>query len=276
MKRSPYDDPDPTVPSDWIVWQKPIRDLQGRWFTGFTRWVSKAVRTRPHNDSWTAWESVVEFMRFENIDDDPAPEDIRITYSAWGEEALRVPHYANPMLSIAQEPGLVRLPDERLFCTMRTMTGYIWYSVSADDGASWSSPAPLLRSDHGLPILQPLYWCPIYTLCDGRFILLHHNNDGRFEGCEPEDTRHNRRPAFIVLGEFRPHAEQPIWFSPSKQFMDNGGVGIGPLKRMDIGVYPSFQNRGGNDVLWHRDRKFFLLGKRVTSEWLADLEVPTK
>lgn len=275
MKRSPHDHPDPSVPSNWIVWQKPIRDLQGRWVTGFSRWVSKAVRTPPHLDkaTWT-WESVVEFMRFENIDDNPEPQDIRVTYSAWGDEALRVPHYSNPLLSVAQEPSIVRLPDDRLFCVMRTMSGYIWYSVSDDDGISWHNPAPLLRRDHGLPVLQPICCCPIYTLSDGRYVLLHHNNDGRFEGSQPEDSHRNRRPAFIALGEFRPDAEQPIWFSQSKQLMDNGGVGIGPRGRKDIGIYPSFTNRGGNDVLWHPDRKFFLLGKRITREWLSDLEVP--
>ena len=30
----------------------------------------------------------------------------------------------------------------------------------------------------------------------------------------------------------------------------------------------------GNFVLWHPDRKFFLLGKRIAPEWLADLEAP--
>ena len=274
MRRSPHDDPDPKVHSNWIVWQKPIRDLRGRWFTGFSRWVSKTVRTVPHNDSWTAWETVVEFMRFENIDDDPEPQDIEISYSAWGDWALRVPHYANPMLSVAQEPSLVRLPDQRLFCVMRTMSGYIWYSLSDDDGFTWCSPRPLLRRDHGLPILEPLCCCPIYQLSDGRYILLHHNNDGRFDGCAPEDTHINRRPAFIALGEYRLGAEQPIWFSRSKQLMDNDGSRIGPKKRSDIGVYPSMTHRGGNDVLWHPDRKFFLLGKRITGEWLADLEVP--
>ncbi|MCX6377208.1 MAG: sialidase family protein [Armatimonadetes bacterium] len=274
MKHSPYDHTDPSVPSNWIVWQKPIRDLRGRWFTGFTRWVSKAVRTPPHNKSWTAAESVVEFMRFENIDENPDPKHIRISNSAWGKDALRVPHYSNPLLSIAQEPSLVRLPDKRLFCVMRTMSGYIWYSLSDDDGLTWRSPRPLLRRDHGLPILEPLCCCPIYEYSDGRYILLHHNNDGRFQGCQPEDTGKNRRPAFIALGEFRPKAEQPIWFSDSKQLMDNDGMGIGPLNRLDIGVYPSVTNRKGDFVLWHPDRKFFLLGKRITSEWLSDLRVP--
>lgn len=276
MRRSPHDHTDPSVPSNWVVWQLPVRDLDGKWFVGVSRWVSAAVRTPPHVNSWTAWETVVEFMRWENIDDDPEPRDIVITYSAWGDEALRVPHYTNPLLSIAQEPSIVRLPDNRLFCTLRTMSGYIWYTVSEDDGRTWRNPRPLLRRDHGLPILEPLCCCPIYEYSEGRYVLLHHNNDGRFEGSTPEQTNRNRRPAFIALGEFRPDADQPIWFSESKVFMDNDGFGIGPLKRIDIGVYPSATRRNGNFVLWHPDRKFFLLGKRITEEWLADLTAPDR
>ena len=56
------------------------------------------------------------------------------------------------------------------------------------------------------------------------------------KGAHPEETGKNRRPAFLALGEFRPGAEQPIWFSESKQFMDNDGARLGPLKRIDIGV----------------------------------------
>ena len=273
MKRSPYDHPEEKYPSNWIVWQKPIHDLEGRWFTGFTRWVSPTVRTEPVNKSWTSQEAVVEFMRFENIDDNPEPKDIVITNSAFGDKALRVPHYDKPSLSIAQEPSLVRLPDKRLFCTMRTMSGYIWYSVSADDGRTWCAPRPLLRHDFGLPIEEPLCCCPIYEYDEGRYVLLHHNNDGHFEGSKREDTNKNRRPAFIALGEYRPDAEQPIWFSESKEFMDNEGSQIGPLKRIDIGVYPSVTKRNGEFVLWHPERKFFLLGKKITDEWLSNLQV---
>ena len=273
MERSPHDHPNPEVPGNWIVWQLPIRDLRGRWFTGFSRWVSKATRRPMHSNSWTSWETVVEFMRFENIDDDPDPSSIQISYSARGDQALRVPHYADPKLSVAQEPSLVRLPDQRLFCVMRTMSGYIWYSVSADDGMTWCSPRPLLRKDHGEPICEPLCCCPIYEYGTGEYVLLHHNNDGQFEGCRREDSGKNRRPAFIARGEFRPKADQPIWFSPSKQLMDNDGEGIGPLNRTDCGVYPSFTTRRGNHVLWHPDRKFFLLGKKITREFLGDLIV---
>ncbi|MBT3274299.1 MAG: exo-alpha-sialidase, partial [Spirochaetales bacterium] len=274
MERSAHDDPDPSVPSNWIVWQLPFRDLSGKWFSGFTRWVSKAVRRPPISSKQWLLDSVVEFMRFENIDENPAPERIRISWSASGTVALRVPHYEDPLLSVAQEPSVVRLPDNRLFCTMRTMTGYIWYSVSDDDGYTWCSPRPLLRRDHGSPILQPIFGCPVYPLSDGRYILIHHNNSGRLDGCEPENANVNRRPCYIALGEFRPEAEQPLWFSESKVLMDNDNVPLGPRQGIDIGGYTSFTNRNGEDVLWHPERKFFLLGKKITSGMLSVLEVP--
>jgi hypothetical protein len=38
-----------------------------------------------------------------------------------------------------------------------------------------------------------------------------------------------------------------------------------------IGGYTSFTTRNGNNVLWHPERKFFLLGKRITPGLLEDL-----
>jgi hypothetical protein len=280
MPQSIYDDPKGQIPAEWIVWQSPTRDLKGGYFVGYSHWVNKAKATLKKVESWTQIESVVEFMRFENVDAHPEPKDLRVRYSAWGEKALRVPHFKYPLLSIAQEPSLVRLPDKRLFCVMRTNSGYIWYSLSDDDGETWCSPRPLLRKDHGLPILQPVGCCPIYQLADGRYVLLHHNNRGNIDA-KPEATHSPRRPAFIALGEFRPGADQPIWFSDSKQLMDTDGLrydGTPPVEgkhgSTDVGVYSSFTIRKGNNVLWHPDRKFYLVGKRITAGFLADLAVP--
>ncbi len=280
MPRSPHDDPAGKIPAEWIVWQIPMRDLKGGYIVGYSHWVNRAKAALRNVESWTQIESVVEFMRFENVDANPQCKDLRVRYSAWGEEALRVPHFKYPLLSIAQEPSIVRLPDKRLFCVMRTNSGYIWFSVSSDDGESWCNPRPLLRRDHGQPILQPLGCCPIYQLADGRYVLLHHNNRGNIDQ-KPEATHSPRRPAFIALGEFRPQAEQPIWFSDSKHLMDTAGLrydGTKPIEgkhgSADIGVYSSFTTRQGNNVLWHPDRKFFLVGKRITAEFLADLRVP--
>jgi len=40
---------------------------------------------------------------------------------------------------------------------------------------------------------------------------------------DPEfgDVGMNRRPVYLVLGEFRRNADQPLWFSRSKLFVDN-------------------------------------------------------
>jgi hypothetical protein len=38
-------------------------------------------------------------------------------------------------------------------------------------------------------------------------------------------------------------------------------------------MYASVTIRKGNTALWYPDRKFFLLGKRITREFLAGLEV---
>jgi len=45
-------------------------------------------------------------------------------------------------------------------------------------------------------------------------------------------------------------------------------------RQKNIGVYTSFTTRKGDNVLWHPERKFFLLGKKITPEFLADLKVP--
>jgi hypothetical protein len=282
MQRSPFDDPEGVIPPEWIVWQKPVRDLSGGYLAGYTHWVNRAVAHLKEVSQWPEIESVVEFMRYTNVDEAPEPRHLEIRTSAWGPDALRVPHRDHPHLSVVQEPSLVRLPDERLFCAMRTCTGYIWWSQSSDDGETWCSPRPLLYRDHGRPLLNPVAPDPIYRLSDGRYLLLYHNNrGGRAAGGSNDATP--REPLTLSLGEYRPGADQPIWFSPPKLFMATEGIGVDGVRRNvedresgSLSMYSSFTRRKGNDVLWYPDSKFFLLGKRITGDVLADLTVPAR
>jgi hypothetical protein len=280
MPASPYDDPAGKVPAEWIVWQIPMRDRKGGYFVGYTHWLNPARMFLKKTESWTQIESVCEFMRFENVDRNPRPKDLSIRYSACGDKALRVPYYRQPLMSVAQEPSLVRLPDQSLFCVMRTNTGYIWYSISKDDGETWGNPRPLLRRDAGQPILQPVSSCPIYPLADGRFLLLHHNHAGDMDA-RPENTSMPRYPCFVTVGEYRPGADQPVWFSESRMLMDTAGIGVdgiaesaGHRVQTGIGIYTSFTNTQGGNILWYPDRKFFLLGKKITPEFLSGLKAP--
>lgn len=273
MPRSCWDNPDTDVPANWIVWQRPHRVSNGKYLAGFTRWISPRVRPRDPMDIWWAKASVVEFMRFENLDSDPDPGDLDISYHMSGKKALKVPLEGHPDVSVVQEPSIVVLPDGRLFSIMRTTRGSPYYSVSEDGGRRWSNPKPLLYHDQGPPVMHPVSPCPIYTIGDGRYALLYHNHDGHFGPWGPRDTTRNRRPVYVSRGCFCDGAEQPIRFSGPRFLMDNDGVPIGYGDgRCDLAMYSSFTWVDEKPVLWYPDRKFFLLGKILPERWLSEGE----
>jgi hypothetical protein len=275
MPRSRFDNDDPAIPANWIVWQKPERLSDGKYFVGFTRWTSNTkAPTSPEEAGWTGQESHVEFMRFENADDHPETEHLQISCFARDDEALRVPFPGHEEISLVQEPSLVALPDHRLFVTLRTMQGCTYWSLSEDAGRTWAAPRPLCRQDDGDRLLHPLSPCPIYRYDETRYVFLHHNHDGHIDGYGPYDTSYHRRPLCLALGEYRPGAEQPVWFSESKLLMDHGNVPLGPGHRRDLAMYSSFTIRNDRRVLWYPDRKFFLLGRVISEEFLAGLRVP--
>ena len=279
MPRSRYDNPDPSVPKNWIVWQKPIRDSQGRWLAGYTLCTSNAALPDPPKGWWHT-DSRCMFMRFDNIHEGPEPADIRITWLPEGDVGLEVPIPVRPGLSAAQEPSLVVLPDSRLFTTMRTLEGHVWYSVSGDDGAHWRPTEMLRYRDDGRGIEHPLSCCPIYPMSNGKYLLLFHNNPGRRLGHDQSElewkTNHLnfvRNPMFVAVGQFRPDAHQPIWFSAPKKLFDTDDIPVGPKKTAEIATYTSMTEWRGRRVLWYPDRKYYLLGTCITEELLADMPV---
>ena len=277
IRRSINDNPDPAMPPNMLCWQKPLRlGKDSRYFAGFTRWTSFAVRKNP-TKSWISADARVEFMRFENVDDNPEPKDLEISWFMADDKALSVPFPGHPEVSACQEPTVVKLPDGRLFCIMRTASGSPFWSVSADIGETWTPPRRLLRKDGGEPLLQPLSPCPMYDVGgneagSGRYVLFVHNHDGNYKGYKPTDTGYHRRPIHLVAGRFQAAADQPVWFDEPKFFMDHDGVSLGKpgtRGRLDLSLYASFTVRGGQAVLWYPDRKFFLLGRIIGEDWLA-------
>ncbi|MCB1127737.1 MAG: hypothetical protein KDM81_14685, partial [Verrucomicrobiae bacterium] len=156
-------------------------------------------------------------------------------------------------------------------CVMRTAAGSPFWSVSADQGETWTQPRRLLRRDGGAPLQHPLSPCPMYdaggnTAGSGRYVLFIHNHDGHYQGYGPTDTGFHRRPVHLVRGHFEPGAEQPVWFDEPEFFMDHQGVSLGKPGtngRLDLALYASFTVREGRPVLWYPDRKFFLLGRKI-------------
>jgi hypothetical protein len=232
VARSIHDNPDPSFPPNMLCWQRPLRlGKEDKYVAGFTRWTSNAVRQNPTR-FWLSHDARVEFMRFENVDENPAVRDLKICWFAANEMALAVPYPGHPQVSACQEPSLVKLPDGRLFAVMRTAAGSPYWSVSADLGETWTRPRRLLRKDGGEPLLHPLSPCPIYdvggnTAGSGRYALFIHNHDGRYKSYGPTDSSHHRRPIYLVPGYYQPDANQPVWFDEPRFFMDHHGVSLG-------------------------------------------------
>jgi hypothetical protein len=273
MPRTQWDSRDPKIPANWIIWQKPQRFFGGPYFAGFTRWVSPEVSGPRRMDVWWSNASVVEFMRFDNVDANPEPRDLQITYCATNGHALRYGHIGHPDVSVVQEPAIVPLPDGRLFCVMRTNAGHAVWSESPDRGTTWTQPVALRQTDDRLPLPHPCSPCPIYEVAPGEYIFLFHNHDGHMGGWGPMKSEQHRRPIWLVRGLFRPGAKQPVWFSEPQFLMDNGGV---PMLRADLAMYASTTPTDEGLILWYPERKFFLLGKHIRRSWLAEMAVPER
>ena len=143
--------------------------------------------------------------------------------------------------SLAEEPAIVLLPDGRLWMNMRTVWGSMWYTVSDDDGHSWRPTEPMLYRDGDTGPWDMEAW----------------------------------RPVCIAVGQFRPGAHQPIWFSQAKLLMDTQRVRVGTQKRMTMAMYSSLTEREGERIVWYADRKQFVVGKEIPDEMLAHMTVQT-
>ena len=278
--KNKFDNPDPAITPNWIVWQKPIRDSKGRYIAGYTQWTSESVVERPTRN-WTDQDSRCAFMRFENIDDNPLPEEMVITWLPRDSEGLEVLHKKYPQISVSQEPAIVLLPDKRLFCVMRTMTGYTWYSVSDDDGETWRKPEVLRYKDGGEPVPNPMVSCPVYALSGNKYMLVFYNNDGKLgeydqfkDKWETNQLNFLRNPAHIAKGEFRPGAHQPVWFSQPLKLLDTNNIPVGPKGTAEVATYPSVTEKNNRRILWYPDRKHYLLGKYLPDKIFDNLKVP--
>lgn len=248
LPRSSYDSPDETIPPEWVVWQHPLRlGEHGKYLVGVTRYVAPQYHDK--------CRTVTEFIRFENIDDDPEPKDIITKWFMTDDKALSKGLYC-------EEPSIVKLPDGRLFALMRTGIGYPCWSVSEDLGETWSLPEILRDRDDGRPYLHPVSPCPIYdwkgeTSGSGYYFAFIHN---RFD-FEAGSPWQNRGPLYLIAGAYQEGARQPIWFGEPQLFIN---------RPSSNSFYTSMTMIDGNPVLWYPDQKFYLLGRFIDESWFKN------
>lgn len=263
IARGAIDHPDPQMPVNYVACFQAFHNARGVPMVSLTRWgTGDANLLEVASEVW--------FLRFDNILSELDPHKLAMTTLPREEHGLQVPHPTNMGVSVAQEAMTVLLPDERLFTAMRTLQGCNYWSVSKDDGTTWSQPLPLRASDTGLRLPNPISPSPLYQYAPGKFFFIFHNNDGYQNGSRgPADYQKNRYPTYIVCGEFDKTAHQPIRFGEPQILMDTAEVILGPSRRVEPCSYPSYFEHDGTHYLWYPDRKHFVLGK-ILNPFLAD------
>jgi hypothetical protein len=250
MERMSKDPEDPLTPPSWCNWQRPLRlGKDDRFLVGVSRHGKLPGAAKG--------SCTVEFLQFDNIDDDPKIEDIQLSWFATNENVLEVTH--EKFGSACEEAGIVKLPDGRLFALMRTCAGHPFWSQSRDDGVTWTKPQKLLDRDGGTAFLHPRSPCPLYDwkgneAASGYYFAMIHNTFD-FNG---KRGSQRRGPLYLIAGRFNPDAEQPIEFTAPKLFAPRDNRNS---------FYTSYTVVDGKGILWFPDRKFFLLGREIRPEW---------
>ena len=257
-ERMDADPADDHIPPSWCNWQRPLRlGENGKYFVGCSRH-GKA----PYDERAGC---KIEFWQFENIDDNPPVQDIRIKYLCKNRNALSAKDLEDAGGFRASEPALeeaapVKLPDGRLFAIMRSSVGSPVWVQSRDGGATWSEPK-ILRDAEGKPYLHPRSPCPMYDwkgpeAASGKYFALVHQT---FDFNDPKRNAYQHRgPLYLIAGEFDPNGEQPVKFKAPKLFAPRKGGNS---------FYTSYCVVDGKGVLWYNDMKFYLCGRIVGPEW---------
>lgn len=113
--------------------------------------------------------------------------------------------------SISSEQCGVVQNNGDLYVVSRTTCGYPAYSISSDDGSSWSTPEKIRYAD-GRFIKTPRANCKVWKASNNRYLLWYHNNSTKsFE---------NRNPVWLaggieVNGEIQWSQPEILLFDPS-------------------------------------------------------------
>ena len=241
------DSPDTSIPPEWVVWQKPLRlGKNGNYLVGVTRYAHPSMHSK--------YRTVTEFIHFDNVDKNPPIKDFIVRWVHTNDKVLHVGVHC-------EEPAIVKLPDGRLFCVLRTGAGSPYWTQSKDDGETWSEPKPLLTKDGGEPIPHPVSPCPMYDAkgneaASGLYFFLAHNTFDKAN----KNPWQNRGPLFFFAGRYQKGAEQPVWFDAPKRFID---------RPSNNSFYTSLTVLDGKTVLWYPDQKFYLLGKYIDEQYFV-------
>jgi len=266
LPRCEWSHPDPQAHPNWISIYAPILTRKGTVICGVGRYKAgpDLYKGWPGGGGSSDRETELVFFRFDNILTERDPSKLTVTVFPEGPRGLRIPRKDNPKFVWSNEPALTELSDGRIFTTIRTRNDAIYYTLSSDQGRSWTAPEPLRYTNGGEIMQNPNAPCPVIRLSDGRVVLMFYNRpNGRERQFGPRD------PVYLSVGRETLDKKQPVEFGPPKLFMDiKGEMPPGGTAWPQIASYSSFLEHQGKLYLFYNDCKYFILGKVVPEELL--------
>lgn len=162
------------------------------------------------------------FLKSDNILTERDPAQVRWETLPDGDIGLRAPR--GP---IADEHNPVVMGDGSLYCTYRTVDGFLCHAYSRDGGHTWTPPAYAEYASGGRSIKHPRAANFVRRFSNGKYVLWFHNHGGRYYM--------DRNPAWLAGGIERDgHIH---WSQPEIALYDDD-----PGTRMS---YPDFIEQDG-------------------------------
>lgn len=270
----------PNAPQSAFDLESPVYDLIGHnwgWhLMAPPRLMSNGMVYLPMNASTdpTLLDDIrceVVFARSFNILTETDPAKISFDFKPSPPKGLFVPLDGKPGESSGMEAQIVELSNNRLFSTIRTGNGCIYFTTSDDFGETWNEAKPLRRDDDGDLLFNPHCPCPLTKLTDGKYAVLHCNNDGNFNGANSVFACSQVRfPIYISVGvENDPGKEQPIKWSEPRLMTSLDGFPPSPddsisndltygLLHQENGNYYHFYNARWRSIQVNRINPFLL------------------
>ena len=182
--------------------------------------LSQYARPGSMRRDWQLVAGETALVWCENILTEADPDALRFTLLPEGSRGIRanlVKHadnaavkrlaaafagYPDSLAFNSQELTVVPLADGRWVGVCRTYLGSPGFTVSRDQGRTWSEVERLRYHPESAFIDHPHTMCPIARLSDGRFMLLFTNNDGTRNGAAHvwDGGCRTRNPQWFVIG----------------------------------------------------------------------------
>jgi hypothetical protein len=169
------------------------------------------------------------FMKSENILTEPDPEKIQWQTLPDGDEGLQAPKRA-----VADETNIVSMNDGSLYCTYRTIDGYMCHGYSRDGGHTWTT-SHATYSPQGRRIKHSRAHCPVSKFSNGKYLLWFHNHGGEATHKTYQSYYPGRNPVWVCGGIEK--NGQLYWSEPEILLYD-----VDPQVRIS---YPDFVEEEG-------------------------------